>query len=894
MASLKRRQHRSCDQCRKGKRGCDARLPQPSHMLQHYGDVGDPELYVRANGPCSNCKKWRRECTFKWLDSVQTRLAERRQHGQNRSRKGKYIGDAALNVPELGINPESNNGSSMFGISPVDTVRPSAYDWTTFESSGTYVPDVARLNHLDEQTFMDPSVNRGDYAIMTPITENFDSIFDGDDVLSGSSLDSLAEISHEDQDQFSCSIAVRPKDNHPRNYNKNVGDNIVVAPLLSEQPQIHPLGQPYYPKEMSPSGLRSSSHTLTAEYNRSTLTENFFRIYHDSMENALSCWLNERNCPYSGIIGRRYVKKPTLLSNTMKSEWGPNWSNRICARVCRLDRVSVSIRGRELTAIEEKAASQTLQTVIIAFAAQWLPQRNQSETSVEFQSFEGRNTSRSSGMCHPTSTAHPPVLEHLWNQARQALNSSADIPSFRIIFANIVFSLTQRPLNVGEQIQSLSSEKFPRDEVHQMPELTGLYRVFDADPSHLFLETAVRQLFSYRFKLTMLLRQRSVQYKDTRVGPNPRHANRSPLRRSSPNECGSEAMSSGLNAEDQETFNLLFWLGIMFDTLTAAMHQRPPIVTDEDSELSCVNLPQRQSPNLNEIDIDLDGMSFGEDIVEGMDVWGDLFLSNGQMGQRVRNLRWPCAYEEAAEILSDAAPVKVLLFRRVGRLQTLVYRGAGRECIEDGIRDAFKVYGQWNCTYGRFLIDCLAYHDKIPPRIQSWYIILAAHWHLGAILLADTLENVDRAHLGHETNRESRLKLDVVSVLRHENAAAVSDIAQCSLRGQDQTSARNGFFHDDIDRGAFLAEPWTEVLIRSLTCAGCTLLRKVDVSTHSIHLPQNDPSEDARRRCMLCIDALQCLGDKSNMAALAAQTLFDGLQGRTKARVLHWNAAPND
>jgi hypothetical protein len=50
------------------------------------------------------------------------------------------------------------------------------------------------------------------------------------------------------------------------------------------------------------------------------------------------------------------------------------------------------------------------------------------------------------------------IKVNLWNQARNALNDSAGIPSFRIVFANIIFSLTQRPLNIGEQIRMMSCD----------------------------------------------------------------------------------------------------------------------------------------------------------------------------------------------------------------------------------------------------------------------------------------------------------------------------------------------------------------------------------------------------------------------------------------------------
>jgi hypothetical protein len=71
-----------------------------------------------------------------------------------------------------------------------------------------------------------------------------------------------------------------------------------------------------------------SSEKAANQFARSTMTRNLIRIYHDSMENALSCWLTEHNCPYSDSIS-------TVLPTGERKEWGPNWSNRMCIRVCQ-------------------------------------------------------------------------------------------------------------------------------------------------------------------------------------------------------------------------------------------------------------------------------------------------------------------------------------------------------------------------------------------------------------------------------------------------------------------------------------------------------------------------------------------------------------------------------
>ncbi|KAH9224525.1 hypothetical protein DL95DRAFT_378151, partial [Leptodontidium sp. 2 PMI_412] len=68
------------------------------------------------------------------------------------------------------------------------------------------------------------------------------------------------------------------------------------------------------------------------------MTDNLMKVYHDSMENALSCWLTERTCPY----GNRAVFSNSAgsIDTSMLREWGPDWSNRICRQVINLDRKS--------------------------------------------------------------------------------------------------------------------------------------------------------------------------------------------------------------------------------------------------------------------------------------------------------------------------------------------------------------------------------------------------------------------------------------------------------------------------------------------------------------------------------------------------------------------------
>jgi hypothetical protein len=569
-----------------------------------------------------------------------------------------------------------------------------------------------------------------------------------------------------------------------------------------------------------------ASNNTAADYARTTMTQNLIRIYHDSLENALSCWLTEHNCPYSDPL-------TDLLPYKERREWSSSWPNRMCIRVCRLDRASSHIRGRSLSADEDKAAARALHLSIIAFASQWT-----------------QHAQKGSNLKVPAEIARDErsIRENVWNQARHALEHTTGIPSFRIIFANIIFSLTQCPLDEDEDER--------------------LGQLLENDVAPMFLEHANRQLFTFRHKLTRLQREAPSNMRELRRGSiGSTLTDMSEIPRFSSSAPGDPTLA---NDEHHTTLSLLFWLGVMFDTLSAAMYQRPLVVSDEDSQITSIT-PVSDL----EDQVDLNGWNLPRnEIQKKKDVWGDFFLHQAFSREQPR---WPCSHEQAASVLSEATPVKVLLYRRVTQLQTLVYRGVGPKRLEEVINETLLVYHHWNNTYQRFMLDCVANHELLPPRIQSWYVILDGHWHLAAMLLADVLETVDRGRLGSDVERESRNSSNLITKLRRENAFAVGALARSSLRGKE--SIVRGDFHDSLTEVAFLTEPWTVVLIHSFAKAGYISVEGMDVSNEQDSLP-----EFFRQNCEFCISALQYLGRKSDMATLVARDLSRNLNVKLSQR----------
>ncbi|KAH7094699.1 hypothetical protein FB567DRAFT_431679 [Paraphoma chrysanthemicola] len=568
------------------------------------------------------------------------------------------------------------------------------------------------------------------------------------------------------------------------------------------------------------------------------MTHSLLRIYHDSMENALSCWLTEHNCPYLMSDSGLLISGPSSATR----EWGSSWSNRMYNRVIQLDRAYSTVRPRTLTAEEERTASKALNMTIVAFASQWAQAgerstRRPTESGVTRDGFPISNDFERS------------MQESLWHQTSQLLYQSATIDSFRVVFALIIFSLTQRPLDMTRPAPQRSTT------VSGYENFLALVQDEDAP---VFLEIALRQLVAQRRKLE-------------------RYGQRNTY-------LGSEDFPKSLRREDRATFNLLYWLGVMFDTLSAATCQRAVVVSDDDCALPRLRKDPGERDNASEPrntekyppphysfhtgnDFDMPSHTNAH-VNDDQGVWGDLFVRTESPHMEPKAARWPCSYKHAASTLSAAAPVKVLLFRRVAQLQALVSQQASAKQIEAGIKAAFYVYNHWHHMYNPFITDCVKHHDELPARVQSWYTLLAGHWHLATFLLSDLLETVDSTHLSPLSERLSRQMSNLVPMLRRQNAIAVADLSRSSIHGSVGEAPD---FHFALNEAALLTEPWTVVFVRSLCQAGYTL-----ANITSSDVPEEERRE-AKQRCDDCIEGLWFLGRKSDMAYLAARALSEML-----------------
>ena len=349
-------------------------------------------------------------------------------------------------------------------------------------------------------------------------------------------------------------------------------------------------------------------------------------------------------------------------------------------------------------------------------------------------------------------------------------------------------------------------------------------------------------------------------------------------------------MIGSLALKDQQTFNILFWLGVMCDTTSSAISRRPLVIPDED----CAMIHESME-NLSVSDHeDQFGWQPGHpkaDADETPDgaLWGSYLLSFKYAGPRSTPPRWPCSFEEAALILQEAIPVKVLMFRKVGQLQTLAYRRTAPRNLEKCIEEALAVYQQWNLIYGQFMIDCVNAHNSLPPHVQSWYVILDGHWHYGCLLLADAIASIDREGKTMKPQRDLRSSCGIIVELRHANALAIAKIAGASLSEHAPSFPDNPEFHFACNGSAILTEPWTDILVRAMGSACKIFINWLStwdnpcdpahswVTTHTTY-------DEMLERAGTCIQGMTLLGRKSDAANFTASVFIDRLNRVTAGR----------
>ena len=584
------------------------------------------------------------------------------------------------------------------------------------------------------------------------------------------------------------------------------------------------------------------TYDLLSSANTALLGDNLLRIYHESFETHLSCWLTEKTCPYS---------KDSDVS--LPDNYGPDWI-RIYHRVFKLDQ-SISVRGRLLGISEDRAASRALNLAIISFASQWAVPDIERTAKFPFHITKGDHSNRCSQQTDFTEPLYDRSFQFAaWHQARKAIHQAAEIESFRVVLAHLVFSLIQRPGGESENARhetgsvqinppGLMETEADVDSCEDI--LSRLDLTLSDDGPPLYLEQGLRLIHSLRSRMTM------VGEFGGRIKKRPR--------------CWKHLRSRGLEAADRATIDVLFWLGIMFDTLSSAINKRPLVVCLEDSDLPASKSIDRESMSISEPQTPSDPRA---------EVFWDDILFKRQRSQKYETVvRWPCSEGEAASLLCEAAPVKVLLFRKVTRLQALLARNSRGEKIETAVHSALEVYEHWQSMYAPFLGDCINHHCELPEQVQSWHVCLAAHWHLATLLLADLIEAIDDSREGFELRRREQESLNFIPQIRERNCRSLSDLARCACAQENNLLSRTKKNVHSTSQRALLSEPWLDVLVRAFATAGAVLLEPTSIGNGNDLVRDN-----SLERVEDCVRALRILGQRSDKALIAANLVSGGLK----------------
>ncbi|KAI3529106.1 C6 zinc finger domain-containing protein [Colletotrichum filicis] len=879
-----RRQNSSCDQCRKGKRACDAGALKDIQLCLD-ADLQWEVDWQSMNGPCSNCSKTRKSCTFNWARSQQAQLRVRRQSAEKtaaaaaagsasasaapsrkrvKSTHCKKVNNDSSNSNKASVSPASQgpSGLSEAQLAELQSLIPDHVASFTHETPSSHAfggaaaaaavandfgfpQNLFTLSPADEHLTFDPSAD--DAASL---------LFPGPSSLSAPSCLSDELPGFDDADLVSMhgasTISLSPD---------STCSTMGIDPNTRKRAWQQAHAMNYAPPGGAGISEYSATQAMIARTNQTLMTDNLMKLYHDVMEGALSCWLVEQNCPY--ILTPTQLERSSLgdARGHDPTQIHLNLPNRIYRRVFKLDKSLASLGLKPLSVSEDRKATKALHLAIMAFTAQWAQGSQRSQA--RYQKPNGFGDSSVPGTEQEFDTA---LQISFWNQAQRCLDDCAGVDSFKVAMAELLFGLTQKNQESAEGIgwefsegmvgQSQLGYDYTNGDGNDW-ETPGtkekVQTALDEEGYSLYVERGARRLHVLKRRSENFERRKKVKARGT---ANAR------------TESG-WAVGGGEDAhgEEKATMKMLFWLAIMFDTLSSAISDRPPVVSDEDSR-ETATAKKQDSPPCKDEDDDTIPVA-----ISSPESWNDQFII--KRNQKLAPLRWPCPTDTFERELRDAAPVKVLLFRKITRIQALSSRGsASPKSIEDAIQDGLAVYRHWNMMYGPLFRDCIEHHDAIPSKIQSWYICLLGHWLLAAMMMADCIALVDEQGLGSATRAAERVASGLVGDLRRASVREVSDLARAATPQHDVGGLGVLLdFHPAVKEGALLTEPWTMVLIRSFAMAGTLLLEEADGGLGV----GDEVVVEALDRCEDCVKALWYLGRKSTLSRQVAGILGGGL-----------------
>ncbi|KAG5800540.1 hypothetical protein H9Q69_000427 [Fusarium xylarioides] len=876
MSELKvRRQNHSCEHCRKSKKACDGyiRNEKPAVSPDATSPTSGSQIYGGSEPglkSCSYCIRTKKVCSLnpQWGktrsrsrvsetgSSITSTSNDSSQSKRNRNESpattaapsinAKYCDITAANVlqmiqdstPGQGLswnNPFTNTDiPSFLSMDPTLDAQSLAMSFSSPESASHTIAQEA----IDETL---PELTKQTSHAATDALDNSTSYSGSQDF----DINNLWDLDFSDIN--SAPFDTLSSTESPANR--------YIAVQVKRRARLPSNDWSGYPN-FSPSPFTSDSLIMQTS-NRYMITESLLQIYHDVLENNLACWLAEENCPYKlQVVARASpapepnlgaTPGPSRHNPNLPPEWGAAWSNRMYRRVVELDRAAQSARLINLTRSESQAASRVLDLVIMAFTTQWAQgNRRQERFSMGANDFATEADDLADALNQEFEES---LQQSVWEQAKRALQDVVDVESYRVIYAELIFGLTQKPWASDEyQQKSFGSKKGKSGKGIKENAMPEIIEIMSQEGPHIYLERATRKIHALKFRFEAS----ESGFMETSKKHAPRR----------------------LTEENRRTIGLLYWLAVMFDTVSSSMNERPVALADED----CQHEDADQ--------ILADSMRAAQKSRRGSQRWEmELFIQDDAAKPTV-GTRWPCSYDDAMQMVAKSAPVKILIYRHLSYLQNALRKRECPQAIEEIIQQTTLLYRYWNMTHGAFFRDLIRHYDTVPPRIRSWFFCIAVPWHLGALMLADVLEFIDKNNYGLDQARQKRLSGNVAARIRKASAIELADLAQVTTPRLFQEAGINAAqlpdYHFAVSEGPLLTEPWTVILIRGFTKACLFHLDMADdFQQHEGDLLGHDDSEDFQdslRRAEYCIRALWCLGKKSEMSRNITKVLVGASQ----------------
>lgn len=591
-----------------------------------------------------------------------------------------------------------------------------------------------------------------------------------------------------------------------------------------------------------PLSLFSADHIAMENSNRLLISESLLQIYHDVLENNLSCWLAEDTCPYK--MRQRWhdhlsVHQGPVLGGQITPEWGVSWSNRMYHRIKQLDRSARLAKLIHLTASENQAASKALELSIMTFATQWARGGRRWDGHWVVNRHEDEGLHDEFGQ-----TLHRSV----WECANQALQDVSQVECFRVVFAELIFGLIQKPLSNNYSDARTEERQSTADQNNSLKSstLSQVMEIIDQGGPPVFMERGVRKIHAlkYRFKAHQTGFQGSFHSHSTKT---------------------EEQVFREFSTEETRTVGLLYWLAIMFDTVSSSMNERPVVVSDEECRHEAAQKAVR-----THIQNPISSSRWELDLYAQEDT------------EKALALRWPCPYEVVTRAVSRSAAVKVLLFRYISYLQNSLRNAECNQVVEEIIQHTLCVYRYWVKTHGALFRDLMRHYDSVPPRIRSWFPCIGIPWHLGSLMLADLIEFVDMNRLGCNDAMTERQDTCIVMKIRKESSIDMADLAAVltprPLGGMGLNQLPG--FHFAVNESPLLTEPWTVLLVRAFSKASIFHLKeteKLQKYQRFVFDHESKALQTSVTRLENCVTALRFLGAKSEMAEAISIVLSESL-----------------